>query len=196
MGEGCCKVAHKDKKIEDKTSIEKKSSECYLEKSISEKKAKEGSFLERKFLILMAATFIINAITVLFSIYSNSMSLMSDAVHGLFDVILMLGCFISVRLSRKQATNEYTYGYNRLETMVSITINIVFLCLLFMCIIQSLIRINLKLFSRSPAEEIVLNTRFMIISSSISVLGDLVIIYLMKTQREIKNFYHQFSRCC
>ena len=144
----------------------------------------------------MAATFTVNFLTVMFSIYSNSISLIADAIHGLFDVILMLGCFISVRLSRKQATNEFTYGYHRLETMVSVTINIVFLCLLFMCIIQSLIRINLKLFATTEDEEIILNTKFMIASSSISIVGDFIIIYLMKTQREIKNFYRQFSKCC
>lgn len=196
MKEAC---THAKKRIQPniKSSIDNSNGVlCYQEKNISKNRLDTKNFLEKKFLVLMLATFIINAITVFFSIYSNSMSLISDAVHGLFDVILMLGCFISVRLSRKKATNEFTYGYNRLETMVSITINIVFLCLLFMCIIQSLIRINLKLFSRPDDEEIVLNTKFMITSSSISIVGDLVIIYLMKTQREIKNFYHQFSRCC
>ena len=169
---------------------------CIRDKNQSKELNQIKKSLEKKFIIILVATFIINTMTVLFSIYSNSISLISDAVHGLFDVILMLGCFISVRLSSKKATNEFTYGYYRLETLVSVTINIVFLCLLFMCILQSLIRINIKMFSNSHEDEIILNTKYMIISSSISILGDLVIIYLMKTQKEIKNFYNQFSKCC
>ena len=169
---------------------------CIRDKPISFKDEKLRKSLERKFLVIMIATFTVNFMTVMFSIYSNSISLIADAIHGLFDVILMLGCYISVRLSRKQATNEFTYGYHRLETVVSVTINIVFLCLLFMCIIQSLIRINLKLFSNTNNEEIILNTKFMIASSSISIVGDIIIIYLMKTQIEIKKFYRQFSKCC
>ena len=108
---------------------------CIRDKPISFKDEKLRKSLERKFLVIMVATFTVNFMTVMFSIYSNSISLIADAIHGLFDVILMLGCYISVRLSRKQATNEFTYGYHRLETVVSVTINIVFLCLLFMCII-------------------------------------------------------------
>lgn len=170
---------------------------CKNDRNLLKENSKQKENLERKFIIVMAATLIINIMTILFSLHSNSISLISDAIHGLFDVILMLGCYISVRISKKKATNEYTYGYHRLESVVSISINIVFLCLLFMCVLQSLIRINLKLFN--PAiydEEINLNTKYMITSSSISIVGDIIIIYLMKTKREIQSFYTSFSRCC
>ena len=169
---------------------------CIRDREPTKDQQKLKKSLERKFIIVMIATFIVNTMTVTFSLYSNAISLISDAVHGLFDVLLMFGCFVSVRLSQKKATNEFTYGFHRLETIVSITINIVFLCLLFMCVLQSLIRINIKLFRGAANDEIVLNTKYMIISSSIAIVGDLIIIYLMKTQREIKDFYKQFSRCC
>ncbi|MEM6472817.1 MAG: hypothetical protein AAF802_24860, partial [Planctomycetota bacterium] len=37
--------------------------------------------------------------------------------------------------------------------------------------------INIKLFRGAANDEIVLNTKYMIISSSISIVGDLIIIY-------------------
>jgi Co/Zn/Cd efflux system component len=166
---------------------------------VSQKKQLEKTQikLERKFLLILFATFLINLVTIIFSIMSDSISMISDALHGFFDVLLMLGCYISINISRKQTKNEYSFGYHRLETMVSVCLNIIFICLLFMCIIQSLIRINLKLFNPSEySSEIDLNKQYMITSSVISIIGDIIILYLMKTRKEIKNLYNEFSRCC
>lgn len=158
---------------------------------------KKHTVLENRFIGVMVAAFIVNSISMAFSFASGSISLVSDGIHAIFDLILIFGCFFSVRLTRKNATSEdFSYSYHRMELWISIVINLVFIALLFMCIVQSIIRLNIKLFNTAVVETVQLNSQYMIISASISILGDLVILYLMKTKSEMKAFYHTFSRCC
>lgn len=164
---------------------------------MNEQQLKTHRALENRFIAVMIATFLVNSTSMCFSFASGSISLISDGIHALFDIILIFGCFISVRLTRKNSQSQhFSYDNHRLELWVSIIINIAFLALLFMCVVQSIVRLNIKLFNSGLEQTVELNSEYMIISASISILGDLVIIYLMKTKREMRTFYHAFSRCC
>lgn len=69
--------------------------------------------LSRKLLIATAATalFVVAQLAVGFA--SNSLALIGDAIHNVTDTFALLLAFAAVRLQRRPATNEKSYGYQR-----------------------------------------------------------------------------------
>ena len=59
------------------------------------------------------------------ALLSGSVALLGDALHNLSDVSTSLAVFIGFRASRKNATDRYTYGYERAEDLAAIGIAIV-----------------------------------------------------------------------
>ncbi|MDT4911988.1 MAG: hypothetical protein QOC66_1116 [Pseudonocardiales bacterium] len=59
------------------------------------------------------------------ALLTGSVALLSDALHNLSDVSTSLAVFIGFRMSRKPATDRYTYGYERAEDLAGIGIAIV-----------------------------------------------------------------------
>jgi len=51
----------------------------------------------------------------------NSLGLISDAFHTIFDVFAMLTSLIAMILSRRTPTKDFTYGYDRLEILSGFT---------------------------------------------------------------------------
>ncbi len=55
-----------------------------------------------------------------FGIYSDSLSLLSDAGHNLSDVASLVLSLIAFKLLRKKATKQYTYGFRRATILASL----------------------------------------------------------------------------
>lgn len=73
---------------------------------------------------LLTATLLNFAITlaeIIGGILSNSLSLLSDALHNLSDAIALLIAWIAHRFSKKPATTQRTFGYKRLEILAAFT---------------------------------------------------------------------------
>ncbi|MCV6631151.1 MAG: cation diffusion facilitator family transporter [Flavobacteriaceae bacterium] len=51
--------------------------------------------------------------------WSGSLSLLSDALHNLSDVLSLLVSYIADRLSHRRATNRKTFGYKRAEILAA-----------------------------------------------------------------------------
>lgn len=62
-------------------------------------------------------------------ILSGSMALLSDAAHNFNDANALLIAWIARRISRKQATEKYTFGYRRAE-MIGALINLTLLAVI------------------------------------------------------------------
>lgn len=52
-------------------------------------------------------------------ILSNSLSLLSDAVHNLGDTLALLFAYIAHRIGKKKPTQQYTFGYKRAEIITA-----------------------------------------------------------------------------
>ena len=66
-------------------------------------------------------------IELIFGYASNSLSLISDAYHMLFDCMaLLIGLIASYISQIKQINNKYSFGYSRVET-ISGLLNAMFL---------------------------------------------------------------------
>jgi cation diffusion facilitator family transporter len=67
----------------------------------------------------LAAT---SAFELLITVLSGSVALLSDALHNLGDVFTTVGVYFGFRVSRKQPTGRYPYGYGRAEDLAGIFI--------------------------------------------------------------------------
>ncbi len=65
-------------------------------------------------------------VEVVVGLYSNSMSLLTDAGHNLSDVASLVLSLIAFRLAKKKSTEKFTYGYKK-TTVLAALFNAVFL---------------------------------------------------------------------
>lgn len=78
---------------------------------------KEGS--GKRLLMTLALNFIIPVAQVVGGIISNSVALISDAVHNFSDFTAVLISYVAFRIGRKGASPENTFGYRRAEVMAA-----------------------------------------------------------------------------
>ncbi|RZJ28712.1 MAG: cation transporter [Flavobacterium sp.] len=70
-------------------------------------------------LFSIALNIIITVAQVLGGIFSGSLSLISDALHNLSDVLSLVFSYFAHRLSRRKASLSQTFGYKRAEIMAA-----------------------------------------------------------------------------
>ena len=69
--------------------------------------------VSRKLLVASIATFVFVLIELAAGIFSNSLSLIGDSFHNFTDTLALLLALFAVRLERRPATTEKSYGYQR-----------------------------------------------------------------------------------
>lgn len=52
--------------------------------------------------------------------FSNSLALISDALHNLSDATAMLITYIALKISKKDATKKHTFGYKRIQILAAL----------------------------------------------------------------------------
>jgi len=72
------------------------------------------------FVYIVGMLFFIS-VELLYGMWYNSLGLISDAFHTIFDVFAMLTSLIAMILSRRTPTKDFTYGYDRLEILSGFT---------------------------------------------------------------------------
>ena len=80
-------------------------------------KEKIGS---KALLIAFVINFIFTAVEWFGGWYTNSLAIISDAIHDLGDTLMLGAVLYFERLSAKRATKKYTYGYRRFSTISSL----------------------------------------------------------------------------
>ena len=53
---------------------------------------------------------------------SGSVALLSDALHNMGDVFTTVGVYFGFRVSRREPTRHYPYGYGRAEDLAGVVI--------------------------------------------------------------------------
>ncbi|HKO56321.1 MAG TPA: cation diffusion facilitator family transporter [Thermoanaerobaculia bacterium] len=67
----------------------------------------------RKLLAATALTSLFIVLELILGFVSSSLALIGDALHNFTDVLALIIAFVAVRLERRPATHEKTYGYQR-----------------------------------------------------------------------------------
>ena len=81
---------------------------------------------EKNLLIAVVLNFTITAAEFIGGLLSNSLALLSDALHNLGDGIAVLVTYLANRISKKDSNARKTFGYQRIEILAAL-LNAVFL---------------------------------------------------------------------
>ena len=82
---------------------------------------------ERATKIGLITVAILGGIKGIIGLLSGSISLTAQATDSLADLISLVAVYMGLRISRKPPSERFTYGYYRVETMVSLLISIIIL---------------------------------------------------------------------
>jgi cobalt-zinc-cadmium efflux system protein len=76
---------------------------------------------------------------------SNSMALIADAGHNLSDVLALVFSWVAVRLSQRQATLRFTYGFRRSTILIALLNTIMLLVAVSFIIFETISRLHTPL---------------------------------------------------
>jgi cobalt-zinc-cadmium efflux system protein len=71
-------------------------------------------------IIAIFLNLIITIVEIIGGILSNSLALLSDAIHNLGDTFAVMLAYIANRISRRDATEKKTFGYKRIEILAAL----------------------------------------------------------------------------
>ena len=75
---------------------------------------------EKNLLISTLLNIVITAVEIVGGILSNSLALLSDALHNLSDAVAIFIAYLANRISRRNSTEEKTFGYKRIEILAAL----------------------------------------------------------------------------
>lgn len=84
----------------------------------------------RNLVITVWLNFTISIAQLIGGIFSNSLSLISDALHNMSDATAMLITYIALKISKKKATERHTFGYKRIQILAALfnAVTLVVIC--------------------------------------------------------------------
>ncbi|MGB9729199.1 MAG: cation diffusion facilitator family transporter [Thermoprotei archaeon] len=74
---------------------------------------------DHKLLFVLSIAMALFVFEVVGGIISNSLALISDAVHVLTDIFALALSFLAIRISYRLPTNKMTYGFHRIRILVA-----------------------------------------------------------------------------
>lgn len=84
----------------------------------------------RNLFITVWLNFLIATAELIGGFFSNSLSLISDALHNMSDATAMLITYIALKVSKKKATEKHTFGYKRIQILAALfnAVTLVVIC--------------------------------------------------------------------
>ncbi|PMP76569.1 MAG: cation transporter [Sulfurihydrogenibium sp.] len=104
-------------------------------------KERETSGKKQKLYIAISLNLLIVILQIVFGLYSNSISLITDAVHNFQDVLSLVVALIAIYVISKKPTLEMTYGFLKAEVMAAFVNNLVLLFTLIFILYESVVRL-------------------------------------------------------
>lgn len=99
----------------------------------SQKNLKTGS----KLLFVTVLNFSITLVQIVGGLLSNSLSLLSDALHNLGDAMALFIAFVANKLSSKSASLNKTFGYKRIEVLAALLNSLVLIVISFYLFVEA-----------------------------------------------------------
>ena len=75
---------------------------------------------EKNLLLVTILNLVITIAEIVGGILSNSLALLSDAIHNLGDTFAILLAYIANKISKRKATQQKTFGYKRVEILAAL----------------------------------------------------------------------------
>lgn len=110
--------------------------ECTTEKSKNYHKKASGNI---SFTLILS--FLFNLFIIFGGIYTNSIAIVSDAIHDMTDTFCLLVSWVLEKFSIKEKNDKYTYGYQRLSVLGAVITSCAVIVASLIVIYESLTRI-------------------------------------------------------
>ncbi|HBT50679.1 MAG TPA: cation transporter [Petrotoga sp.] len=149
----------------------------------------EERALDFKLLLSVILNFGITIAEILGGIFSNSLALLSDAIHNLNDTSAIFISYIARVLSKKKRDPKRTYGYKRVETLAAFVNTEILMVIAVYLLIEGINKLS------NPS---IIQGNIMLTVAFIGLTGNLTTAYLLhsgsKTNLNIKaTFIHVLS---
>jgi cobalt-zinc-cadmium efflux system protein len=131
----------------------------------------EGENTEKNLLISVLLNLVVTITEVLGGIFSNSLALLSDALHNLGDTSAIFIAFLAHVISKKEGTNKKTFGFKRIEILAALFNAIVLVVIIIYLFIEAWHRL------RNPMP---IKGLIMLIVAVVGLLANLFSVLLLK----------------
>jgi len=101
---------------------------------------KKNSSAEKNLLITALLNIVITVAEIIGGILSNSLALLSDALHNLSDAVAVFLAYIASLISRRNSTEEKTFGYKRIEILAALFNAVVLIVICIYLIYEAYLR--------------------------------------------------------
>ena len=137
-----------------------------------------GNHIHQEGKNLLAATFLNFAITIveiIGGVLSNSLALLSDAIHNLGDTFAVMLAYIANKISHRDATRQKTFGYKRIEILAALFNAVVLIAITIFLFIEA--------YHRFFTPEVI-KGKLMLVVSIIGLIANLAAVLLLKNDSE------------
>jgi cobalt-zinc-cadmium efflux system protein len=118
--------------------------------------------------VIIAALAVVEAVG---GILSDSISLVSDAVHMFTDVMAIGLSLFAITMAARSHSNAMTFGYHRAEVMVALANGVALAVISFWVLYEAFLRVL------SPR---IIDAPLLLLTASIGLAGNLVVMFLLK----------------
>lgn len=127
---------------------------------------------ENRLLAAVVLNFTITIAEIIGGIISNSLALLSDAIHNLGDGLAVLLAYIAHRVSKKESNRRKTFGYKRIEILAAFVNSIVLVAICVFLIWEAVQRFQ----NPAPIKGLV-----MFSVASVGLLANLIAVVLLRS---------------
>lgn len=129
----------------------------------------EGS--GRNLLLAVVLNFTITVAEFIGGIFSNSLALISDAIHNLSDGTALLITYITTKISKRASNNQHTFGFKRIQILAALfnAVTLIAIC------IYLLYEAYLRFAEPEPVKSVI-----MFIVASIGLTANFISVLLLK----------------
>ncbi|HID43703.1 MAG TPA: cation transporter [Archaeoglobaceae archaeon] len=151
--------------------------------------AEDSLIKERLMLKVLFISFSILLLEIIFGLISNSLALITDALHVFADIFSALIALLAVRISRRGCDEKFTLGYHRFEVMASFVNGLLLLVAIAIIFNEAYRRI---------AEGAAVNAAYLLPAAIAGLIGNLYVVKILHSEHKhdlnIRGVYlHAFS---
>lgn len=124
-----------------------------------------------KLLLTVVLNFTITLSEFIGGIFSNSLALISDAVHNLSDSIALFLTYLTNRISKRASNREHTFGYKRIQILAALFNSVTLIAICFYLLYEAYLRFS----NPEPVKSLI-----MFLVAIIGLAANLISVVLLK----------------
>ncbi len=136
----------------------------------------KGEINSKNLLFAIILNFVITAAEIVGGLLSNSLALLSDALHNLSDGVAILIAYIANRISKRSSNERRTFGYKRIEILAAFFNAIILLVIIIYLFYEAVLRF----YNPEPIKGLI-----MFVVATIGLLANLLAVFLLKKDAKI-----------